>query len=166
MSFNIPPPPPPTEWNPGDDTTPGKGQGNPSGSGPAAPTSVDTPSLDNFANYVGELIPPLNALTPQLNAVDVQPGAFYHADQIRNAVNGQNGDSGLKNKFQLVIGDLVQGLTDLQGAVQNMSAKYSSTEDLNNSSVTDLQNTFQTVTSDFNSMMNDAGGPGGSGSGS
>jgi hypothetical protein len=160
MSFDVPPPPPPVEWTPGDDTNPGPTQQNPSGSGPGMPTSVDTPSLDAFATYMGELIPTLNALLPGLNLVNVQPGAFYHADQIRELINGLNGDSGLKSRFTQVISDLVQGLTDIQTAVNEMSTKYQGTEDLNNMSVTDLQNDFQQVEGDFSSLMSDAGSTG------
>jgi hypothetical protein len=158
-----PPPPPPVEWKPGDDHNPGPQHSNPNGSGPTPPTTVDTPSLDAFATYMGELIPTLNNLLPDLKLVDVQPGAFYHADQIRAVINGLNADAGLKNKFTLVIADLVQGLTDIQTAVTTMSSKYKSTEDVNNMSVTDLQNEFQTVQSDFTTLMNDAGGSTGTG---
>jgi hypothetical protein len=160
MAFDIPPPPPPTEWTPDDDKNPGSTHQNPSGGTVTPPTAVDTPSLDNFATYVGELIPTVKALIPTLKLINVQPGAFYHADEIRNSINGLNGDAGLKGKFLQVVGDLAQALTDLQGAVNDMSTKYKNAEDLNNSSVSDLQNKFQSVQSDFNSLITDAGGSG------
>jgi hypothetical protein len=161
MAFGIPDSstaPPPVEWNQGDNKNQGPQKSNPTGGGPAAPTSVDTPTLDAFANYMSELIPSLNRLVPDLNLVDVQPGAFYHADQIRTVINGLNGDTGLKARFQQVIADLVQGLTDIQTAVTEMSNKYKSTEDVNNMSVNDLQTEFQAVQSDFSTLMSDAAG--------
>ena len=157
---NKPPPLPAVEWTPADDKNPGPGHDVPSGNGPAAPTSVDTPSLDVFATYMSELIPTLNALIPDLNLVNVQPGAFYHADQIRNVINGLNGDAGLKSRFGQVITDLVQGLTDIQTAVTEMSTKYKSAEDLNKMSSDDLTKEFQTVQSDFSALMNDAAASG------
>ncbi len=164
MSFDVPPPP--SEWTSADDTTPGEQHGNPNTPGPTTPTSVHTPSLDAFATYMGELITPLNNLLPDLAAVDVQPGAFYHANVIRATINGLNGDAGLKSKFQNVIADLVEALTDIQTAVTEMSTKYQNTEDLNGLSVTDLQQDFQSVQADFTLLMNDAGGTSSSGSGS
>jgi len=163
MTFDVPPPP--SEWTPSDDTTPGSQHQNPSGTGPTPPTSVHTPSLDAFATYMGELVTPLNNLLPELAAVDVQPGAFYHADVIRATINGLNGDAGLKSKFSNVIADLVSALTDIQTAITEMSTKYKNTEDLNNVSVTDLQQDFQNVQADFTLLMNDASGSSGSGSG-
>jgi hypothetical protein len=175
--IHKPPPPPkppaPTgPWSPSDAPN-AQQQNNPSGNGPAAPlvpgkTSVDTPSLNLFATNMNALIAPLKSAYTALEGVDVQPGAFYHADQIRNQINGQNGDAGLKSQFQKVLTDLVQGLSDVNDAVATMTKKYKSTEDLNGASVTDLQSDFQTVSSDFSTMMSDAqsGGSSGSGSGS
>lgn len=167
-----PSPPPPTgPWSPSDAPN-AASHNNPSGSGPAAPpvpdgkTSVDTPSLDLFATNMNALIAPLRTAYSALDNVNVQPGAFYHADQIRSQINGPNGDAGLKSQYQKVISDLVQGLSDIGDAVNQMKQKYKSTEDLNGASATDLQNDFQTVQGDFSTMMSDASGSGSPGSGS
>ena len=165
MSFDVPPPPP-TEWTKDDDKNPGETKQHPNGPGPTTPTSVHTPSLDAFANYMGELVAPLNLLLPELAAVDVQPGAFYHADVIRATINGLNGNDGLKSKFSNVISDLVDALGDIQTAITEMSTKYKSTEDLNKVSVTDLQKDFQSVQGDFTTLMNDASGNSSGSSGS
>jgi hypothetical protein len=153
--------PPPPEWTqPANDPNLPAGHSVPSGGGPTPPTQVDTTTLDAFAKYMGDLVPFLNNLIPDLNLVNVQPGAFYHADQIRTVINGLNGDAGLKSRFQSVISDLVQGLTDIQTAVTEMSTKYKSTEELNNMSSDDLTKEFQSVQADFSALMNDAGNPG------
>jgi len=159
------PPPTPVSWNSKtDDKTPGATHNNPNGAGPAAPpvpgvTSVNTTALANFSTYIGELIPPIKALVQELTGVDVQPGAFYDADQIRTVINGLNDDAGLKSSYTKIIGDLVQGLTDIQTALGQMATKYTTTDELNKATVTDLQNDFQTVQSDFTSMMSDAAQP-------
>jgi hypothetical protein len=169
-----PPPPPPAPtgpWSPSDAPN-SSSQGNPSGNGPAAPavpggkTSVDTPSLDLFATNMNALIAPLKTAYTTLDNVNVQPGAFFHADTIRTQINGPNGTTGLKSQYQKVISDLVQGLSDVNDAVTQMKQKYKSTEDLNGASATDLQTDFQTVQSDFSTMMSDASGSGSSSSSS
>jgi hypothetical protein len=145
-------------------------QGDPSGGAPTAPaipgkTSVDTPSLDLFAANLNELITPLKQAYSDLEDVDVQPGAFYHADQIRNQINGVDGTSGLKSQYQQVLTDLVTGLTDTVAAVQKMSRKYSSVEDLNKASAADVQSDLTTASGDFSQMMSDAASGGASSSG-
>lgn len=165
-----PPPPPPAQWNPGDEKSPPVSHSDPTGSGPPAPpvpnnhTSVDTASLDLFAKNMTALVTPLNNLMPTLKAVDVQPGAFYHADQIRTQINGPSGDAGLKSQYQKVIGDLVQTLTDLSTSATTMSGKYKDTEALNSTNATDLGNYFQIPQSDYSSMMTDSGASGSGGS--
>jgi len=169
-----PPPPPPSgpppEWNPGDANKPSPAP-LPSGAAPTPPpvpggagngkhTSVDTPSLDLFAQNIGQLIQPVSDALSGLHGVNVQPGAFYHADVIRSKIGGANGDAGLKNNYTLVLNDLKNGLSDLQTAVTQMSAKYKSTEDLNGMKVSDLQNDFDSASSYFNSMTSDNGGSG------
>jgi hypothetical protein len=159
------PPPPPISWQNSDDKAPGPSNADPNASSlpalgvPNGRTTADTATLDLFAKNINAMIPQVQGLTSQLNDVDVQPGAFYHADAIRAQINGLNGDSGLKAAYLKVVGDLAQGLSDINTAVVQMSAKYQTTEDLNKASATDLQTAFQNPTSDFGAIGTDAAPP-------
>jgi hypothetical protein len=173
------PPPPLVQWGTNDPGTP-RSQSNPVlpapvPASPAVPsqyggsgaTSVNTPSLDVFATNMGQLVDMArNALSQLTGLPPVAPGAFYHAYQIQDKVSGASGSSNdLVANYQGVLTDLANGLTDIQSAAQNMSQKYTTTDDLNNMSVTDLQNDLSVSQGDFTGMMSANGGSG-SGSGS
>jgi hypothetical protein len=128
-------------------------------------TSVDTTPMDLFAENIGRLISPTSSASTVLQAVSVQPGAFYHANQMRITVNGPNADDGLKEKYIQTLSDLGQGLADLQLGIQQLSAKYKTIEDANTMTATDFQTAMASSQGDFTQMMTDAGGSGGSGSG-
>lgn len=126
-------------------------------------TSVHTPSMDLFAKNIGILIAaggPLRTAQLQLSGVNAQPGAFYHADQIRTKIGGANGDAGLKAQFTLILNDLLNGLTTVQTAMQDLSTKYKSTEEANGISVKDLQTDFDTATTYFASSLGHEGSKG------
>src|SRR5438128_1550388 len=74
-----------------------------------------------------------------LNRVSVAPGAFYHANQIRKQVSGENGDNGLKGDYLKVLDDLAGALTDLRDGVRQLSQKYKTIEDANGMKAKDLQ---------------------------
>ncbi|MDT0464427.1 MULTISPECIES: hypothetical protein [Streptomyces] len=145
--------PPASTFNP--PNVPG-GSGNP-GSG----TSVDTPSMLLFADNIDKLIQPTRDAASVLQKVQVEPGAFYHANQIRTKVNGPNADAGLKEQYIKVFQDLAQGLGDLRDGVKALAQQYTTLEDAGRMKATDLQNAMQTTTSDFTSLVTDAGGSGG-----
>jgi hypothetical protein len=160
-----PAPPAVTEWNPGEATKPSSVP-LPSGSGPTPPsvpggtggagaTVVVTPSLDVFAQNISSLVPVVDAALTDLGVVDAQPGAFYHADMIRAAIGGANGDAGLKADYGKVLSDLKNALTALSDAVTTMSHKYTSTEDLNGATVADLQSDLSSATTLFGKMITD-----------
>jgi hypothetical protein len=142
------------------------GQPLPSGSGPPAPpvpTSVDTDSLTTFASNVQALIAPVEAARTQIQGTSVQPGAFYHADVMRSAINGSGSGSGssspgLAAQYEKVLTDLANGLTDVHTAVTSLANKYTSTEELNSMSASDLQTTMSDAVGDFNSLITDDGG--------
>ncbi|MBC3841046.1 hypothetical protein GXW82_14425 [Streptacidiphilus sp. 4-A2] len=106
-----------------------------------------------------QLTTPVKQAQTALQAVSVQPGDFYHANEMRINVNGPNADDGLKEQFIKVLGDLSQGLSDLSAGMRTLSAKYTTTEDANSASATDLQNAFQSADGDFTSLVTDAGAP-------
>lgn len=158
----------PAEWNPTQVNRP-PGQPLPSGNGPVAPlvpggkdasghTVVDTPSLELFASNIALLIPVVKGVMTDLGDVNVQPGAFYHADQIRLKLGGANGDAGLKAQFIAVLKDLANGLTDVHDAIHSLSKTYARTEDANGMKVTDLQNDFTQAQADFTALITDASG--------
>ncbi len=121
-------------------------------------TSVDTDPMDVFADNIGKLITPTTSASTVLQAVSVQPGAFYHANQMRISVNGPNADDGLKEKYIQTLSDLGQGLADLQLGIQQLSAKYKTVEDANTMTAKDFQTAMSTSQGDFTQMMTDSGG--------
>ncbi|MBF9072532.1 hypothetical protein [Streptacidiphilus fuscans] len=130
----------------------------PSGGDGGKGTTVDTPSLDLFADNIDQLVDPVRKAQTALEGVSVEPGDFYHANKMRIDVTGPNADAGLKEQFVKVLGDLSQGLSDLSAGVRQLSAKYKTIEDANSASATDLQNAFQSTDGDFTSLITDAGG--------
>ncbi|MCG6500408.1 hypothetical protein [Kitasatospora sp. A2-31] len=127
-------------------------------------TAVSTPSLDLFAANIDRLIAPMNAVITALDGVSVAPGAFYHANLMRNKVNGPNGDDGLKKDFGDALASLVTGLTDLRDGVRSLSAKYRTTEEANAMTARDFQLAMTDAVGDFNAVVTAAGGTGGTGS--
>jgi len=138
----------------------------PSGKGDGKGTTVDTPSLDLFADNIDQLVAPVKQAQSALKGVSVAPGDFYHANKMRIDLNGPNADDGLKEQFVKVLGDLSQGLSDLSAGMRQLSQKYTTTEDANSASATDLQSAFQSTEGDFTSLITDAGGTPGTSSSS
>ncbi|MFG3589622.1 hypothetical protein [Streptomyces sp. NPDC047990] len=134
-------------------------------------TSVDTPSLDRFAENIDRMIKPVNDALVRLNAVSVQPGAFYHANSMRAKVNGVNQDSGLKDSYRQVLMALSSGLADTRDGARKLSHDYGAGEDANKVTAKNLADAFARAPGDFNKMMTANGGSaapsagGGSGSG-
>jgi hypothetical protein len=138
----------------------------PTGTGSGSGTSVDTISLDRFADNIDAMIQPTATAGTTLKTVSVAPGAFYHANQMRSSVNGPNGDAGLKEQYIKTLSDLGQGLADLRDGIRQLSTTYTNIEDANTMKATDFQTAMSSSQGDFTQMMTDAGGSGGSGSGS
>lgn len=130
-----------------------------SGSG----TTVDTDALDVFANNMDLLIAPTTKASTTLQSVDVEPGAFYHANQIRINVNGANGDDGLKAKYLLVLSDLGQGLADLRDGIKQLSSTYKTVADAAHMTASDFQSAMNLSQADMTALITDAGGTGGGG---
>jgi hypothetical protein len=163
---NMPDPPPPpntdnpvTQWSTANEKTPPTQHGpdTPPGSNPNQVTAVDTATLLAYANYLETLIPNVESAKNDLTNVNVQPGAFYDADNMRTKINGTGGLSG---QFQLMLGDLINGLTSIKLGLLDLATKYSDTESLNQMSVNDLQNEFDTAGNYFSNLMSDGGGSG------
>jgi hypothetical protein len=163
-------PTPLPEWTPSDANHPpdhplptGPGSG---GQPPAIPggdgkgnTSVDTPSLDLFIGNMGKLATPVSGLISKMQTMKpVQPGAFYHADQIRAAISGDNGDGGLQHRHRLAATDLNNGLVALQNAMKGLSSKYKTTEELNKGAAQEVQQALSSVSGSFGGVVTDAGG--------
>ena len=62
------------------------------------------------------------------------------------------------SSYHSVLHDLATGLTDLQTATQQMSRRYTTTDDLNGMKVADLQSGLNATTADFNAMISANGG--------
>ncbi|MFI9274617.1 hypothetical protein ACIGXM_28500 [Kitasatospora sp. NPDC052896] len=129
------------------------GSGNSSGG-----TSVNTPSLDLFADNIDRLIDPVNQAKAALHPISVQPGNFYHAYKIRLGVNGLDADDGLKKQCIDALSDLGKALGDLRDGIRTLSGQYKSIEDANSMTAKDLNDAMSSPNSDFNTLIHDAGG--------
>lgn len=126
----------------------GTGKGN---------TVVDTPSLDLFADNMDKLAEPVKLAYQKLSQLKpVAPGAFYDAYELRSAAAGANGDQGLQNTYLKMLNDLHQGLSDISTGVRGLSKKYTSVEQDNKMTTTDLSNAFESAQGDF-SKLNSGG---------
>ncbi|MEY9932112.1 hypothetical protein ABH926_006761 [Catenulispora sp. GP43] len=169
--------PPNLQWSPNDANRPPPSS-LPKGPGPNPPkvpggktnsgtTSVDTPSLDLFADHIKSLQDPVNGLVTTLKKMTpVQPGAFYHADMIRTNISGDNGDGGIQAKYHTALSDLGNGLLSVHNAVSALTLKYKTTEEANKADAGDVQKAFNGAQGYFSGVVSDTGGggspPGGS----
>lgn len=142
--WRVVPPPPPV----------------PTGTHNGEGTSVDTPSMELFAANMMLLHDYALFAHAQLADVNVQPGVFYDANKMRVTINGVNDDDGVKGWYVKVLYDLSLGLADLHDGILTISAKYTSIEDLNKLSTTELQQDLGLVPGDFNTMLGDIPKPG------
>jgi hypothetical protein len=126
-------------------------------------TVVNTEALSLFERALNTLIVPVALARGKLDAVNVAPGAFYEADQIRDTVNGPKGTKVQQADALL---QLESGLTALRNAVLTMVHKYSTAEELNKADADDVQELLTSAGSYFGRMGGGSGsGGGGSGSG-
>ncbi|MFJ8158969.1 hypothetical protein [Streptomyces sp. NPDC094468] len=113
-----------------------------------------------FANNINALIQPARDAVNLLQKIKVGPGAFYHANQIRSKINGQNADAGLKEQYTQIFQDLVQGLGDLRDGVTALAQNYTTLEDAEHMKASELQNAMQNSVNDFTGLVSAAGGSG------
>ena len=123
--------------------------------------TVDTATLTAFGQWVsGEVTDALNQLKPQLQGVQVEPGAFYWADYVRAYVNGTSAGTGLAANYIQVIEDLLNGLAGISSGVTQLVQLYANTEDLNSAQAAnleaDLQNSFANAYGYFNTVGSDS----------
>ncbi|MGW1029003.1 hypothetical protein ACWD4J_35890 [Streptomyces sp. NPDC002577] len=151
---------PPKEWDPttfhAPHTRPGPEKHDPTpppvpgGSGSGRRTSVDTPSMELFADNMDKLAEPVKqAYQKLLELHRVNPGAFYDAYMLRQVSCGANGDSGLQNTYLKILHDLGQGLADISSGARLLSQKYKTVEEESKMTAEDLNNAFQSAQSDF-----------------
>src|SRR5262249_12078810 len=110
---------------------------------------------------------PVNQAKKDLQTLEsLAPGAFYHANKIREEINGGNGDAGLKALYEKVLNDLANALTDLANGAKSLSKKYKTLDDAATMVAKDLSDAMDPANADFSTMMSDAGGSGAAGGGS
>ncbi|CAG6395292.1 hypothetical protein NMG29_35710 [Streptomyces cocklensis] len=130
----------------------------PGAKGASGGTSVSTPSLDLLAQNIDMLIAPVREAILRLATVNIAPGAFYHANTMRQKVNGPNDDAGLMKSLGDSLKALSTGLTDMRDGVRKLSHDYTTTEDANGMKAEDLAKALGNTPVDFNTMMTAAGG--------
>ncbi|MGW2716918.1 hypothetical protein [Streptomyces sp. NPDC001492] len=153
----------PKEWDPttfhAPHTRPGPQRHDPTppkvpgGSAGGRKTSVDTPSMELFADNMEKLAGPVKEAYQKLMQLErVNPGAFYDAYALRQVTCGANGDSGLQDKYIKMLHDLSQGLADISTGIRQLSAKYKTTEEEAKMTAEDLNNAMQSAQGDFTKM--------------
>jgi hypothetical protein len=126
--------------------------------------TVDTASMSAFGQWVsGEVTEALKALKVPLQAVKVEPGAFYWADYVRAYINGTSPTTGLAYQLRTVIDELLDGLAGISSGVTQLVKLYANTEDLNSAQAANLQsdmsNSFANAYSYFNTVGTDSQSP-------
>jgi hypothetical protein len=130
-------------------------------------TSVDTASLDRFADNIDKMIQPVKDAKALLdNLVAFAPGAFYDANVMRRKVTGVSQQDGLKKSYSAVLMSLITGLTDTRDGARKLSHDYGAGEDANKVTAKNLADAFEKAPGDFNAMMTANGGSAASGGGS
>jgi hypothetical protein len=124
-------------------------------------TVVSTDALKQFGTSMNTLAAFVGNLMPPLTNIQVQPGDFYQADEMRTAFNYASGSSALSYKYYQVLDSLQKGLADMSAGATNLALKYQTAEDLNKATSDDVQNLFGSAGTDFNTMFQNAGGNGG-----
>lgn len=125
----------------------------PGGSGRGRRTSVDTPSMEVFADNMDKLAEPVKEAYQKLMQLHrVNPGAFYDAYMLRQVACGANGDTGLQNTYLKILHDLGQGLSDISSGMRQLSAKYTTVEEESKMTAEDLNKAMQPAQSDFSKL--------------
>ncbi|MEU3341157.1 hypothetical protein [Streptomyces sp. NPDC006668] len=130
----------------------------PGGSGGGKKTQVNTASMEQFASNIETLIPYVQRASSALGRVSPAPGAFYHANVMREKVSGNGGDGCLRDAYLKVLTDLANGLTELCHGVRLMNKKYQSIEEANKMSAKDLQDYMYDAGTDLNTLSSNAAG--------
>lgn len=112
--------------------------------------SVDLPSLDYLAEIMTQLEGPLRDARERLQGVDVRPGGFYHASQIRLKVSGQDADAGLIQSFVTILSNMQEGVVDIRDGLKRLRDEYAKAEREATVSATDVQQLMQEADGDFN----------------
>ena len=127
-----------------------------------APTQVSTEALKTYSANLRTLSDSLKKVWDKLDAAvqqPIQPGYFYEAKQLSDRVNadastGAGGTSGgVVPVTQAFVGTLITALNQTVDGLNQLAAKYTKAEDLNNVSAQKLnelmstaENSIQTVT--------------------
>jgi len=127
----------------------------PKGTAGSGTTQVDTPSMLLFAANIEQLLGPVKRAQLALKNVQVAPGAFYHANQLRSKVAGE-GNGGLKGSLLTVLDDLEDGLTELCRGVRLLGKQYDTTEEQNRITAQQLEEHMHGALSDFGALERDA----------
>lgn len=107
------------------------------------PTSVDTAALKHFAAAMRGLDGPVQEAINQLNQVDPRAGAFPHASELVKQLGATTNDAvdgttGLRKAYLTNIVKLQTGLRNLASGMDEVAARYESTEQANSSGAADI----------------------------
>ena len=108
------------------------GGGGDNAGGGQGKISVNTQALKKFAENIDSLRQMIADAAKQTDQVDVKPGGFNAAYQLRDKING-SGDKtpGLRNDVRLYMDKTNKTLEHIRDEVRKMVADYDKSEDLN-----------------------------------
>jgi hypothetical protein len=126
-----------------------------------APTQVSTEALKTYSANLRTLAGALKQVEAKLTAAasqPVEPGYFYEANQLVTRVNGTTSSSGAGTTGGVVpvtkdfVTKLVTALTTTADNLDQLAAKYTKAEDLNNVSAQKLNDLISTAESSISAV--------------
>ncbi|MFD4637143.1 hypothetical protein ACFWN2_07495 [Lentzea sp. NPDC058436] len=100
---------------------------------------VSTEAIRYVAGVIDSYRPVLTDLLDQLSQVDIAPGAFHHAVEMRSRVVGAEGNGGLKDDLSTTLANIIEGVADVSGALQQIAAGYDNADTRNVTTAADVQ---------------------------
>jgi len=123
----------------------------PGGEGPGEPgsTEVSTAAMKTFAANIKALVDPMQTSWTDMGNVKIAAGGFHEAFTLRDKIMGPTGLAMTTQKF---IGDTRETMADIAIAAEELAAKYTSVEEFNSMTGTDLGTYVSELNGDINGL--------------
>ncbi|MGP4014996.1 hypothetical protein [Saccharopolyspora sp. 5N708] len=109
------------------------------GGGGEGKVEVNTEALKTFGTNVSTLRDIISGARGVVEGIDVKPGAFHNAYELRGKVMGAEDGGGLKASVLDFMTNTTEALTDIDTDIQEIARQYTTTEDLNGLEGTKLE---------------------------
>jgi hypothetical protein len=123
----------------------------PGGDGPGEPgsTEVSTDAMKTFAANIKSLVDPMVTSWNDMGNVKIAAGGFHEAFTLRDTIMGP---TGLAMTTQTFIGNTRETMADIAVAAEELAAKYTSAEEFNKMTGTDLGTYVSELNGDINGL--------------